>query len=88
MLWDAVAILIPDAAGALLAQVPVARDFVADAYAHKKFIGYLDAAKALFDKAGIDSKLDQGFVKLDAQGASIDSFIQSCRKLRYWDRKP
>ena len=30
-----------------------ARDFVADAFAHCKFIGYVEAAVPLFEKAGI-----------------------------------
>ena len=35
-----------------LLQESTARDFVADAFAHCKFIGYVEAALPLFEKAG------------------------------------
>ena len=38
-----------------------ARDFVADAFAHCKFIGYVEAATPLFEKAGIaEADFDEG----------------------------
>ena len=44
-----------------------ARDFVADAFAHCKFIGYVDAAVPLFEKAGRDAKADRHGAKARAQ---------------------
>ena len=41
------------------------RDFVADAFAHMKFIGHTPAATAWFEKAGIGEKRDEGFIALN-----------------------
>ncbi len=43
-------------------------DFVADAAAHFKYVGYSAAAAALFEKAGV--ALDEGFVRLDDAGTA------------------
>ncbi len=85
VLYDAVAILLSEDGGEMLAGKPPAREFAADAFAHCKFIAYTDSAMPLFEKAGIASSLDEGCVKLSANNAS--AFVQMCRKLRYWDRK-
>jgi len=87
VLYDAVALL-PGEKGIddLLAE-STARDFVADAYAHCKFIGYVDAAVPLFAKAGIYDALDEGFVELTGAEA-IDGFIEQLGKLRLWSREP
>ena len=53
VLYDAVALLPSAAAIDDLLQEATARDFVADAFAHCKFIGYVEAAMPLFEKAGI-----------------------------------
>ena len=53
VLYDAVALLPARTAMADLVQESTVRDFVADAFAHCKFIGYVEAAVPLFDKAGI-----------------------------------
>lgn len=87
VLYDAVALLPSgDAMGDLL-QDTAARDFVADAFAHCKFIGYVEAARPLFDKAGIGDSLDEGVIVLDS-AKSISGFIKSLGKLRLWDREP
>ena len=44
----------------LLVTNPAARDFVADAFAHLKFIAYVNTAMPLFEKAGIAADLDEG----------------------------
>lgn len=84
-MYDAVAV-IPSADGAaLLAREATARDFVNDAFAHAKFIGYSETAKPLFDKAGV-SEMDGGCVALKS-AADAKSFIANCRKLRFWERE-
>ena len=45
MLYDAVALLMAKQGDDQLTNNPAARDFVADAFAHSKFIAYSDAAK-------------------------------------------
>ena len=83
VLFDAVAVL-PSKEGAVaLALLPAARDFVADAAAHRKFVAYSAAAAALFEKAGVT--LDEGFLPLNKAG-DADGFIAACRKVRFWDR--
>jgi len=84
VLYDAVAVLVSAEGVVELAGSPAARDFVADAYAHAKFVGYVEAATALFTAAGIEA--DQGFVRLTKRGSSAQGFLQRCGDLRYWER--
>jgi catalase len=86
VLFDAVVLLTAEEAVEGLASRPAARDFVADALAHKKFIGYAPPAKPLLMKAGAPEKLDDGCIPLDSEG-DCARFVTSCRKLRYWERK-
>ena len=64
---------------------PAAQDFVTDAYAHCKFIGYVAAAAPLLEAAGVADRVDDGFVALDGDGAG--QFVERCRDLRFWDRE-
>ncbi len=84
VLYDAVAILVSAEGAALLASEATARDFVADAFAHAKFIAYVDAAKPLLDKAGIT--VDGGCELLSAPG-DVDRFVDRCGELRFWRRE-
>jgi catalase len=86
VLYDAVALLISDEGAKLVAKEPAARDFVADAFAHMKFIGHTRAAVALFEKAGLGGNRDQGFIALDGE-SDCSAFVTACRKVRYWDRR-
>jgi catalase len=61
-----------------------ARDFVADAFAHCKFIAHVDAAQPLLDKAGVEP--DEAVMPLGSPD-DIATFIESCRKLRLWARE-
>ena len=86
VLFDAVAILnAADATEDLLPNAAVG-DFIRDAFAHLKFIGYTEAAMPLFQKAGIADALDEACVRLDGS-KSLDDFITACRKLRFWKRE-
>jgi catalase len=84
VLYDAVALLPSEDGAKLLAKEPAARDFVADAFAHMKFIGYVEPAAILFGKAGVPESRDEGFILL--KGADCSAFIAACRQLRYWAR--
>ena len=86
MLYDAVAVLTTKDGAAELAQQPAVRDFVADAYAHSKFFGYVDEAVPLFRAIGLAEPLDDGFMRL-TDGASVDDFIVHCGQLRFWARQ-
>jgi catalase len=86
VLFDAV-VLLPSQAGVkLLVKEPAARDFVADAFAHLKFIGYGEEAGPLFSKAGVLEELDEGCVPLVAVD-DANTFVGACRKLRHWPRE-
>nr|WP_269821685.1 catalase [Haliangium ochraceum] len=84
VLYDAVAVVVSADGAASLAGNPAARDFVSDAFAHSKFVAYVEEAKAIFDKVGVTP--DDGFFCLGSGSAASD-FAQACRKLRHWDRE-
>jgi catalase len=91
VLYDAIVVLPSEEGVKCLVKEPAARQFVADAFAHCKFIGYVDAAMPLFEKAGIQSDLDEGCIHLGGSKGSgakgADEFVAACRKLRYWARE-
>lgn len=88
VLYDAIALLPSEAAIDDLVQESTARDFVADAFAHCKFIGYVSAATPLLEKAGIaEADYDEGVVPL-ASARNIAGFVGSLGKLRVWAREP
>jgi catalase len=87
VLYDAVALLPSADEIDDLLQESTARDFVADAFAHCKFIGYVAAARPLFAKAGIADDLDEGFVELSA-AKDAGGFVEQLGKLRVWAREP
>ena len=67
-------------------QEPTARDFVADAFAHCKFIGYVEAALPLFEKAGVPDSRDDGCIALEGPEGCA-AFVATCRQLRFWARE-
>ncbi|MGO8094523.1 catalase [Rhizobium leguminosarum] len=87
VLYDAVALL-PSAEGTGdLQKEATARDFVADAFVHCKFIGYVETALPLMQKAGIADSLDEGVMALGA-AKDVTAFIKALGKLRVWGREP
>jgi catalase len=88
VLYDAVAVLVSDEGAAQLGGHAPALDFVRDAHAHCKFVGFGGAALALFEAAGLAEQLDEGYVELDGARATADAFIETCGKVRHWDREP
>lgn len=86
VLYDAVALIVSEEGARMIAGEPAARDFVADAFAHSKFVAYSEAAEPFLSKVLGADKLDDGFIAI---GAARDAakFIQECRKLRFWERK-
>jgi len=88
VLYDAVAILAARGAARELAANPAARDFVTDAVAHCKFIGYTSGAAILFEACGLPAEpadSDDGFVSLTDRPAA--ELMARCRQLRFWDRQ-
>lgn len=85
VLFDAVALLIADEAALSLTKLPPARDFVSDAYAHYKFVGFSESATKLFSKVGLPEDLDDGFIPLKS-ARDAKAFVASLAQLRFWDR--
>ena len=88
VLYDAVAIIAESGGARALAARPPARDFVTDAVAHCKFIGYTSGAALLFEAAGLPTdpaSADEGFISL-SEHPSVE-FVARCRELRYWHRE-
>jgi catalase len=86
VLFDAVALILSEEGAEHLAGEAAARDFVADAFAHCKFIAFVPEAAPMFINAGIELDSDEGLMPLDNKEA-IANFIKSCRKLRLWSRE-
>jgi catalase len=88
VLYDAVALLPASTAIDDLVQESTARDFVADAFAHCKFIGFVDAAVPLLRKAGIsEADYDEGLIAL-SKAKDAGPFVEGLGKLRVWGREP
>ncbi len=87
VLYDAVALLPAKTAIDDLVQESTARDFVADAFAHCKFIGHVEAVMPLFEKAGIADALDEGVIALKSS-KDVAGFVKTLGKLRLWSREP
>ncbi|MGO4223309.1 catalase [Lysobacter sp. TAF61] len=81
LVFDAVAIVLSDEGGELLAQEAAAVDFVRDAYGHLKAIAFDVGATALLQAGGIDE--DAGVVMANDR----EAFIAAART-RQWDREP
>ncbi len=86
VLFDAVVLLLSEEGANSLSSEAAARDFVADAFAHCKFIAFTPTAAPLFVKAGVEMDADEGLIPLDGKQA-IGEFITSCRHLRLWARE-
>ncbi|MEW5687963.1 MAG: catalase [Pseudomonadota bacterium] len=86
VLFDAVAVIASEAGAALLAGDAAAKDFVTDAFAHCKFIGYSAEAMPLFERAGLAPDLDRGCMPLGKAG-DAKAFIDACSELRVWERE-
>lgn len=86
VLFDAVALLLTGEGAERLAGEAAARDFVADAFAHCKFIGFSAGAAPLLTKAGVAPDADEGLVPLDSARAAA-GFVETCRRLRLWTRE-
>eukprot|EP00903_Cladosiphon_okamuranus_P003765 g3763.t1 len=87
VLYDVVVILASENAAGTLKSMPAFRDFVTDAYAHKKFIGYSPAAKSLVSGITMadDLESDEAILPVEDENTA-KSFLQAARALRHWSR--
>lgn len=86
VLYDAVALVLGEESVEDLADDAPSRDFVADAFAHCKFIGFNESARAMFEAVGLADNLDDGCVDLSTQ-KSAKGFVEDLSALRYWQRE-
>lgn len=86
VLFDAVVLAVSEAGAELLADESTARDFVADAYAHLKYIGYTQEAKRLLDKAAVPAAGDDALIELSGPDA-VPAYIEAASNLRFWERE-
>lgn len=87
VLFDAVVLLLSQEGAEQLVGEAAARDFVADAFAHCKFIGFSGGALPLLAKAGVTpDEEDVGLIDLEG-AAALSRFVESCRQLRLWTRE-
>ncbi|MDC9523461.1 catalase HPII, partial [Pseudoalteromonas sp. Angola-31] len=84
VLYDAIVLLTTNEGAKKLAEIPEAKDFVSDAYAHMKYIGFSDKATPLIEATGLNGQLDDGW--LDLNKISASEFVSKIRNLRYWSR--
>ena len=61
------------------------KGFVADAFAHCKFVGYSTEVEPLLVKAGIADDLDAGCFILTKDG--MGDFVDALGELRFWNRE-
>ncbi len=86
VLFDAVALVLSEEATDRLLGEASARDFVADAFSHCKFIGFTTSAIPLLAKAEIGADMYEGLIPLN-DVAAMAGFVEACRKLRVWTRE-
>jgi len=87
VLFDAVAIVVAPQASKEIAKSLLACAFVADAYAHCKFIAYTADARPLLERALAGSPLDGGCKQVET-GMAAAQFAAQCAQLRFWAREP
>ena len=75
-----------DDGAANLARDPAAKDFVTDAHAHCKVIGYTPAVAQLFAAVGLSELIDAGYVDVSKRQAAA-ALLDACRGGRLWDRQ-
>mgnify|MGYP003638430915 FL=1 len=85
VLFDAVALILTEDGAAKMAKKPPAKDFLNDAFAHYKYIGYTADSMKLFEAIGMADSMDEGCMEL-GKPASIKSFVSDLGKLRFWER--
>ncbi|PZR34357.1 catalase [Caulobacter segnis] len=87
VLYDAVVLALSPEGAARLARDKAARDFVSDAFAHCKFIGYTAAAEPLLMRAGVAAEeFDDGMIALEGP-QDVPAFLALCGQLRFWARE-
>ena len=85
VLYDVVAVIASTEGAEKLAKMPPARQFLADAFAHCKFIGLSSGAQPLARAAGLPEDGAEGLMELDDGNAT--AFVEAARAMRVWSRE-
>ncbi len=87
VLFDAVALCLSEAGAKQLATQAAAKDWLANAFAHLKIIGFTQEAMPLFKAANVDAAADAGMVGFNGK-AGVDGFVAAAKQQRIWAREP
>jgi catalase len=82
VLFDCVVLAVSEAGAEAMKREAAVLNFVRDAYAHLKIIGFTASSMPLLEMAGID--IDDGVIELDSGGAT--AYIDVAKKGRLWPR--
>ncbi|MFY9885301.1 MAG: catalase [Candidatus Cybelea sp.] len=85
VLYDAVALLLSEESARALCNSAAAVDFVSDAYAHCKYIGFVAEAMPLIQRCNVPAG-EEGIVLLE-EAADVQTFLEQCGALRVWSRE-
>lgn len=83
VLFDTVVLALTGAGVESLKQHAAALNFVRDAYAHLKIIGFAKDARPLLDLAGVD--IDEGIFEVDSSEGTI-AYVEAAKHGRLWAR--
>ncbi len=86
VLFDAVVALPSEEGADTLVDIAAAVDWLRNAYAHLKVIGFNEEAGRLLDEAGIAADPKLGIVDID-RACGLEAFIESAKKHKIWDRE-
>jgi catalase len=87
-LFDHVAVIASDDGAQRLAGMAAAQDFVRDAFAHLKAIGFTPNLTTLFAKAGLaEDALDEACIHL-AKSTDAGKFVTRASQGKFWAREP
>ena len=82
--FDAVVVAASEDGAGMLAKDPATIDWIRDAFAHLKVIGFVDTATGLIDAAGITP--DEGVITIKGKG--VGGFVEAAMLGRVWKREP
>ncbi|QDV67989.1 Catalase C [Rosistilla carotiformis] len=85
-LFDCVVIAPSEANASMLSSEAAAVDFIRDAFAHLKVIGFTETASDLFQRASVATDADEGLVELS--DGKPQKFVDVAKQHRIWDREP
>ena len=83
VLFDTVAVAVCEPGIEVLKRQAAALNFLRDAYAHLKFIGFTAASMPLLEEAGI--AFDDAVIEMDSR-ADAAAYVEAAKEGRYWPR--